>query len=218
MRKRSVRAIAEPLILCLLVPIIAFAQQSTTARPKIGIALEGGGALGLAHIGVLRWFEEHRIPVDYVAGTSMGGLVGGLYATGMRPAELQELISKIDWDETLAGKTPFLDLAYRRKEDQVAFQNDLQFGLRRGLNLPSGLSSGQNVTFLIDREALPYSNLKSFDDLPIPFRCVATDLVSGKAYVFKNGQLGEALRSTMSVAGVFTRFGLTRVSLPTAGF
>ena len=204
MRKRSVRTITEPLILCLLFPLIAFAQQSTTARPKIGIALEGGGALGLAHIGVLRWFEEHRIPVDYVAGTSMGGLVGGLYATGMRPAELQELISKIDWDETLAGKTPFLDLAYRRKEDQAAFQNDLQFGLRKGLNLPSGLSSGQNVTFLIDREALPYSNLKSFDDLPIPFRCVATDLVSGKAYVFKNGQLGEALRSTMSVAGVFT--------------
>jgi len=204
MRKRSVRSITKPLILCLLFPLAAFAQQSTNPRPKIGIALEGGGALGLAHIGVLQWFEEHRIPVDYVAGTSMGGLVGGLYATGMRPAELQELISKIDWDETLVGKTPFLDLAYRRKEDQVAFQNDLQFGLRKGLNLPSGLASGQNVTFLIDREALPYSNMKSFDDLPIPFRCVATDLVSGKAFVFKNGQLGEALRSTMSVAGVFT--------------
>jgi len=204
MRKPSVRTVTEPLILCLLFSLTAFAQQSTNPRPKIGIALEGGGALGLAHIGVLQWFEEHRIPVDYVAGTSMGGLVGGLYAMGMHPAELRKLMSTIDWDETLAGKTPFLDLAYRRKEDQVAFQNDLQFGLRKGLNLPSGLASGQNVTFLIDRETVLYSDMKSFDDLPIPFRCVATDLVSGKAYVFKNGQLGEALRSTMSVAGVFT--------------
>ena len=187
-----------------LLPVSAPAQQPPNPRPKIGIALEGGGALGLAHIGVLQWFEEHRIPVDYVAGTSMGGLVGGLYATGMRPPELRQLITTIDWNETLGGKTPFLDLAYRRKEDQVAFQNDLVFGLRHGFNLPSGLASGQNINFFIDREVLPYSDMKSFDDLPIPFRCVATDLVSGKQFVFKEGQLGKALRSTMSVSGVFT--------------
>ena len=86
-------------------------------RPKIGIALEGGGALGLAHIGVLQWFEEHQIPVDYVAGTSMGGLVGGLYASGKSPRELEEIVAAQHWDVIIGGQTPYQDLSYRRKED-----------------------------------------------------------------------------------------------------
>src|SRR6201999_3636041 len=85
-------------------------------RLKIGVALEGGGALGLAHIGVLEWFEAHRIPVDYLAGTSMGGLVGGLYATGMRANELRDLVSRIDWDEMLGEQTSYRALSFRRKE------------------------------------------------------------------------------------------------------
>ena len=190
--------------LCCLLAWCAVAQEPPPSRPKIGVAFEGGGALGFAHVGVLKWFEEHRIPVDYISGTSMGGLVGGLYATGMRPAALQDLMSKIDWNETLSGPIPFRDSSYRRKEDQRAFQNGLDFGLRGGFNLPAGLAPGQNITFLLDREALPYSKLKSFDDLPIPFRCVATDLVSGKKVVFTDGPLGEALRATMSVPAVFS--------------
>jgi NTE family protein len=150
------------------------------SRTRIGVALEGGGALGLAHIGVLEWLEEHHIPVDYVAGTSMGGLVGGMYAAGLRPAEIRKLISSINWDEVLRGKAPYEDLPYRRKEDRQAFPNDLEFGLRHGFTIPSGLNFGQQITFILDRVTLPYSTLKSFDDLPIPFRCVATDLVSGK--------------------------------------
>src|SRR5271170_7710123 len=189
--------------LLVLLTWCANAQQPTTPRPKIGIAFEGGGALGFAHIGVLQWFEEHRIPVDFVAGTSMGGLVGGLYATGMRPAQLQELITKIDWNETIGGQIPFEASSYRRKEDRRDFQNGLEFGLKKGFNVPSGLASGQNITFLLDREVLPYSQLKSFDDLPIPFRCVASDLVSGKGHVFKDGPLGEAMRATMSIPAVF---------------
>src|SRR6201999_3001979 len=105
-------------------------------RLKIGVALEGGGALGLAHIGVLQWFEDHRIPIDYLAGTSMGGLVGGMYATGMRASEIRELVSTIDWKETLDGQVPFRSLAFRRKEDKRDFQNDLEFGIRNGFSLP----------------------------------------------------------------------------------
>jgi NTE family protein len=192
-----------PCILLLLSPCYLAAQPPASPRPKIGVAFEGGGALGLAHIGVLQWFEEHRIPIDYIAGTSMGGLVGGLYSTGMRPAEIQELVSKIDWNDTLGGRIPFEALSFRRKEDQRAFQNGLEFGLRNGFSLPSAVTSDKNITFLLDRQALLYSQLKSFDDLPIPFRCVATDLVTGKAFVFKDGPLGEALRATMSLPGVF---------------
>jgi NTE family protein len=181
----------------------AIRQERPTGRPRIGVALEGGGALGLAHIGVLEWFEEHHIPVDYVAGTSMGGLVGGFYATGMTPAELKKLIEGVDWKEVLSDSTPFEDLSYRRKEDQRAYPNAFIFGLRNGVSLPSGLNSGHQIGLLIDRITLPYYNLESFEALPTPFRCVATDIVSGKEVVFEQGSLAEALRSTMSIPGAF---------------
>jgi NTE family protein len=177
------------------------ARERPKDRPRIGVALEGGGALGLAHIGVLEWFEEHHIPVDYVAGTSMGGLVGGFYATGMSPAELQKLIAGVDWNAVLGDATPYEDLSYRRKEDQRAYPNAFILGLRNGLSLPAGLNSGHQIGLLIDRITLPYYKLVSFDALPTPFRCVATDIVSGQQVVFEEGSLAEALRSTMSIPG-----------------
>jgi NTE family protein len=172
-------------------------------RLKIGVALEGGGALGLAHIGVLQWFEDHRIPVDYIAGTSMGGLVGGLYATGKSPAELKSIVEQQNWDIIIGGTTAYADLSYRRKEDARAFQSRLEFGLKHGFSLPSGLNSGQGVSLLIDRETLAYAHTGSFDNFPIPFRCVATNLTTGDAVVFDHGSIAQALRSTMSIPGVF---------------
>ena len=180
------------------------AQPSSRPRLKIGVALEGGGALGLAHIGVLQWFEDHHIPIDYLAGTSMGGLVGGLYATGKSPQQLQHIVDAQDWDVILGGSIPFEDLSFRRKEDLVAFPNSILLGLRKGLVLPGGLNAGQQISLLIDRETLAYSNVQSFDDLPIPFRCVATDLVTGKQAVFKDGSLSQAMRATMAIPGLFS--------------
>jgi len=183
------------------------AEQTRPAsrhRPTIGVALEGGGALGLAHIGVLQWFEDHHIPIDYLAGTSMGGLVGGLYASGKTPQQLHELVKAQNWDVILGGAIPYEDLSFRRKEDKVAFPNSILLGLRKGLALPGGLNAGQQISLLIDRETLPYSDAKSFDDLPIPFRCVATDLVSGKKAVFKDGSLSTAMRATMAIPGLFS--------------
>jgi NTE family protein len=185
-------------------PSAAGAKIPPRSRPKIGVALEGGGALGLAHVGVLRWFDEHHIPVDYVAGTSMGGLVGGFYATGMNSDEMQTLIEGLDWRKILGDRTPYEDLSYRRKEDQRAYPNSLIFGLRHGLSAPAGLIAGHQIGLLIDRVTLPYYGVSSFDEMPVPFRCVATDLVSGKPYVFKDGPLAVALRSTMSIPGAFS--------------
>ena len=179
------------------------AKPQVETRPTVGIALEGGGALGQAHIGVLKWFEEHHIPVDYVAGTSMGGLVGGFYATGKSADDLREIVETADWPLLLSGGTPYQDLSFRRKEDAREVPNSLQIGLKHGATLPPGLNTGHQVNLLIDRETLPYSTVQSFNDLPIPFRCVATELVSGKAYVFQNGLLSEAMRATMSIPGVF---------------
>jgi NTE family protein len=188
-------------------PVTALANeapQSPRPRAKIGVALEGGGALGLAHIGVLQWFEQHHIPVDYIAGTSMGGLVGGLYATGKTPKELQEIVEQQNWDIVIAGKTPYEDLSYRRKEDVRDYPTSIQLGLKKGHLVPAGLNAGLQISLLIDRQTLPYANLKSFDDLPIPYRCVATDLVSGKEVVFKDGSLPQAMRATMSIPGLFS--------------
>ena len=172
--------------------------------PHIGLVLEGGAALGLAHIGAIRWLEEHRIPVSYVAGTSMGGLVGGLYATGNRPDDMQKIIDGINWDVVMSGEIPFQDLSFRRKEDAIEFPNGLEFGIKNGIRFPEGFNSGHQVGLILDSIAYPYSNVDNFNDLPIPFACVATDLLNNKAHVFRSGSLTQALRSTMSLPGIFT--------------
>jgi NTE family protein len=185
-------------------PAVSQDVPPTPKHPKIGLVLEGGGALGLAHIGVLQWLEEHRIPISYVAGTSMGGLVGGIYATGNSPAEIRDLVHEIDWNYVLRGRIPFRDLSYRRKQDEVDYPNSLEFGVKKGIKFPEGFNSGHQVGLLLDRISLPYSEMKSFSDLPTPFACVATDLVSAKQHVFRDGSLGQALRSTMSLPGIFS--------------
>src|SRR5260370_21069589 len=133
----------------------------------------------------------------------MGGMGGGLYATGKSPAELKAIVEKQDWDPIIGGQTSYRDLSFRHKEDQRALPNRVEFGLRKGFSLPSGLNSGQGVSLLIDRETLAYTHNASFDDFPIPFRCVATNLVSGKTVVFARGSIAHAMRSTMSIPGVF---------------
>lgn len=193
------------LALMVLICTSAYPQQSAaTPQRKVGLVLEGGSALGLAHIGVLRWLEEHHVPISYVAGTSMGGLIGGVYSTGLSTDELQKLIETIPWDEVLQGYTPYRDLSFRRKEDAFEYPNRLEFGLRKGLRFPEGFNAGQQVLSILDRIALPYSELKDFNELPTPFACVATDLVHSEKLVFRQGSLSLALRSTMSLPGLFT--------------
>jgi NTE family protein len=185
---------------------LGFSQESQGSQnhPKLGLVLEGGGALGLAHIGVIQYLEEHHIPVNYIAGTSMGGLVGGVYATGRNAGQVRDVVQDINWDEVLGGEIPFDYLSFRRKQDAREYPTRLEFGLHKGLQFPSGFNSGQQVDLILDRISLPYSEMKSFDDLPIPFACVATDLVTNSEHVFRSGPLGLALRSTMSLPGIFS--------------
>ncbi|MBI5283187.1 MAG: patatin-like phospholipase family protein [Candidatus Solibacter usitatus] len=178
-------------------------QAQGGKRPKIGLALSGGSALGLSHVGVIRWFEEHRIPIDYIAGASMGSLVGGLFATGKNAAELQQFVAEIDWDQALAPTAPYADLAFRRKEDAREYPSAFEFGLKKGISLPSGLSAGQGVGLVLSRFAAPYDGIGEFDNLPTPYRAVATDLVSGEEMVFHDGPLFDALRASMSLPALF---------------
>ena len=158
----------------------------------------------MAHIGVIQYLEEHHIPVRYIAGTSMGGLVGGVYATGPNAAELRDVVKGIKWNQVINGQSAYEDLSFRRKQDAREYPSTLEFGLHEGLQFPSGFNSGQQVDLILDRIALPYSEIKSFDELPIPFACVATDLVTRSEHVFRSGPLDVALRSTMSLPGIFS--------------
>ena len=185
-------------------PVNTTDQAQSASRPKVGLALGGGAARGIAHIGLLRWFEEHRIPVDFIAGTSMGGLIGGAYASGLSPDEIQALMKEADWNLMFLADSPFRYKTFRRKEDARAFPGQIDFGLRGGFKLPSGLNAGQQIELLLDRIALPYYELKDFDQLPTPFRCVATDLRKGEPLVLDSGSFSRALRATMAIPAVFT--------------
>jgi NTE family protein len=186
----------------------AAAARPPQTRPRIGLALGGGAARGIAHIGLLRWFEENRIPVDYIAGTSMGGLIGGAYASGLSPDEIQALMKDADWELMFLADSPFRYKAFRRKEDARAFPGQIDFGLKGGLKLPSGLNAGQQIELLLDRIALPYYEIKDFDALPTPFRCVATDIRKSEPLVMGSGSFARALRATMAIPAVFTPVAL----------
>ena len=189
--------------------------QSQAKRPKVGVALAGGAALGLAHVGALQWLEEHKIPIDYIAGTSMGGLVGGMHASGFTGAEMLDFVKQIDWQAALSSSAPYKDMSFRRKEDIAHYPMAIEIGLKNGkMALPSGLSPGQGVALIIDQFAAPYSNMASFNDLPTPFRCVASNLATGKGVVFEKGSMFDALRATMSLPALFapvSKDGLTLV-------
>ena len=179
--------------------------QETAARPRIGLVLAGGGARGIAHIGVLQWMEEHRIPADRVVGTSMGAVVGGFYAAGLTPREMVSVVQKADWAQALNGRPAFTDIPFRRKQDRRAFPADIEFGLRRGkLQGRTGLNPGHEIQLIFDRALLGYPDNLNFDDLPIPFRCVATDLEAAKPVILSSGSLTLAMRASMAIPGVFT--------------
>ena len=201
------------LLLCFGITSFAtYAQESSAAaqaaieshRPRIGLALSGGGAYGLAEIGVIKWMEENHIPVDRIAGTSMGSIIGAMYATGMSPAEIQSFAEKIDWEQAFRPGPVYTQVSYRRKQDRRDFQINTPLGLKHGLRGPNGYNSGQGVGLLLDRIAFPESGIATFDDLPIPFRCVATDMISGEGIVLRDGSLAQALRASMALPGVFT--------------
>jgi NTE family protein len=178
--------------------------QGPKSRPVVGLALSGGGALGLVEIGIIQWMEENHIPVDRVAGTSMGAIIGAMYATGMSPDEIKAFAKKINWEQVLLPEPVYSQLSYRRKQDRRNFLINAPLGLKHGLSGPNGLNPGQGVGLLLDRIAFPNSGIASFDDLPIPFRCVATDMQSGETVVLRDGPLAQALRASMAIPGVFT--------------
>jgi len=178
-------------------------DASTVDRPRVGLVLGGGGARGAAHIGVLRELERMRIPIDAITGTSMGAIVGGLYASGMSPAELEEIVAKTDWADALSDEPDRSDLRLRRKQDEQHFPVNLDLGLHGGeLKLPLGLVQGQKLDLILRELTVDVSHIHDFDSLPIPFRAIASDIETGERHVMGQGDLARAIRASMSVPGV----------------
>ena len=143
---------------------------------------------------MLQWLEEHHIPVDRIAGNSTGALMGASYATGLSAEDIKTLLRTADWDTILRPDIPYPLKSYRRKEDDRDHAVKLEAGLRHGLRLQSGINPGHHLGLMVSRILLPYSGISNFDDLPIPFRCVATDLEKGEIVVFDHGPLAPAVR------------------------
>jgi NTE family protein len=209
MRRRTA---PNPLIaLVVLVPLavasaVARAQDEAAATPNpeqrhsIGLVLSGGGARGGAHIGVLKALEELHVPVDYLAGTSIGAVVGGFYVAGMTVSELEQLVESLEWERAFLNATPRQLKSFRRKRDDDLFLVDQKPGLAGGeLRLPLGLVQGQVIDTIISRETLRASEVHDFDKLMIPFRAVAGDIATGEAVVLRSGSLARSLRASMSI-------------------
>ena len=189
--------------LSLVVPWTSSAAADR-AHPRIGLVLSGGGARGSAHIGVLKVLEELRIPVHAVVGTSMGSLVGGSYAAGLTPEVLEQRVSQVDWNVLFNDDPPRKDWPARRKQASDAPTFDFTVGMRDGqLKLPKGAISGQQVQLFFNDLVKGAETVQRFDDLPIPFRAVATNLENGQMAVFDHGPLPVAMRASMSVPGLF---------------
>lgn len=179
-------------------------REIEASRPKIGLVLGGGGARGLAHIGVLQVLEEHRVPVDYITGTSMGALVGGLYAAGLSVDEIEDVVKGIDWDAAFQDSAPREEKSYRRKTDDNLAMIQGRIGVSgEGLQLAPGVVKGQQILLLLERFTEPVAEVRDFDELPIPFRAVAADINTGQPVVLGEGELAMAMRASMSLPGIF---------------
>lgn len=214
MRPRLTFCLRGFLLGCLAWAVLSTASAATSqpapaktppVKPGIALVLGGGGARGAAHIGVLKILERERIPIAYITGSSMGSVIGGLYAAGYSAAEIEGIITAIDYEDFFDDDPQRPQQPMRRKEDDLRFLIGYQLGYREGkIQLPAGVIQGQKMLLLLRRLLLSTWKVSDFDELPIPFRCVSTDIVKGEAVVFGKGDLALAIRSSLSVPGAFS--------------
>ncbi len=203
---RSFMAVAATTVLALPISVIAAETpappKTPAATPRIGLVLSGGGARGLAHIGVLKVLEELRVPVHCVTGASMGAIVGGSFASGAPPARLEDTVLKTNWSAVFTDKPPRAEISSRRKQDDYKTLFAPEYGVKSGgLELPKGLLSGVSIEAYFRGLTETAVGIDDFQKLPIPFRAVATDIETGEAVVLDRGNLAQAMRASMSVPG-----------------
>ena len=180
----------------------SYAQELEKQRPKVGLVLSGGGAKGMAHVGVLKVLEEVGMPIDYIGGTSMGSIVGGFYAAGYSANQIDSIIHTINWDYLLSDGITRRELSITEKYDNDRFLLSFPFS-KKGIKLPEGIIRGQHIESELTKLCTPVYNINDFNQLPIPFLCVAVDIEAEEKVVFKEGNLPNALRASMSIPSVF---------------
>jgi NTE family protein len=184
----------------------ATAPARVFARPRIGLALGGGGALGLTEIGVLQWFEENHIPVDLIAGTSMGCMVSAMYASGMNPMQLKQAVNDRVFSSVFTFSNSYESRSFRRREDSRELPNAITIGLKHHVSFRNAILTDQGLNAFLDREFLRYDDRTDFNTLPIPLRCVSTDLNDAIASTFARGSIPDAVRASVSLPGIFQPF------------
>ena len=206
--RRTGRAAVFAVAAALQLPLAAMGAEETASQPaaagapRIGLALSGGGARGLAHIGVLKVLEELRVPVHCITGTSMGAVVGGTYAAGAPAARLDETVRKTDWDKVFTDRPPRQEISIRRKADDYKTLFAPEFGVKDGgLALPKGIIAGLSIEAYLRALTAAAGDVTDFQRLPIPFRAVAADIVTGEAVVLGSGSVSQAMRASMSIPG-----------------
>ena len=201
--------------LLLTISVTAYCQDTTSVkqRPKVGLVLSGGGAKGAAHIGVIKYLEEAGIPIDYIAGTSMGSIIGGLHALGYSSSEILDIISSVDWDKLISNQVDRRKISYTGKSENRTQLLTIPFGIGADKqeiqsssfknSLPTGIVSGDNVINLFNSLSVGYSDSVDFNTLPIPFLCIATNMINGKADILDKGIFSKSLRASMAIPILF---------------
>lgn len=191
--------------------------DSHQPRKKVGLVLSGGGAKGMAHIGAIKIIEEAGIPIDYVVGTSMGSIIGGLYAIGYTPEQMDSMVRNQDWGFLLSDQILRKDMNMLEREADEKYVISVPFSKSAIQDLTGGLIKGQNISNLFSELTLGYHDSLNFNKLPIPFACVAENIVKGEEYVFHEGVLSTAMRASMAIPGVFTPVRLDSMVLVDGG-
>ncbi|MBR4298771.1 MAG: patatin-like phospholipase family protein [Bacteroidales bacterium] len=211
--KRFIKGLCA--ILLISISVTSYSQDSLAlrTRPKVGLVLSGGGAKGAAHIGVLKYIEEAGIPIDYIAGTSMGSIVGGMYALGYSSDEILDIISDVDWDRLISNQVERRKISYGRKYESLTQMVTIPFSVGTDKaelqsrsfknSLPTGIVSGDNLINLFNSLSVGYSDPVDFDELPIPFLCIATNVINGEADVLDKGVFSKSLRASMAIPILF---------------
>jgi len=200
-------------LLIILIQILfissAFSQASTESiqrkRPTIGLVLSGGGAKGFAHVGVIKVLEEAGIQPDYIGGTSMGSIIGGLYAIGYSTEYMEDMIRNRDWDLLLQDKIPRKLLTYEEKENAERLLITFPLSIK-GIKMKTGLYSGQNIETLLTTLTTPVYNEPDFNKFQTPFLCIGTDLITGEEVILENGKLDQAMRASMAIPSFFNPY------------
>jgi len=182
---------------------LAQSPLQLTTRPKIGLTLSGGGAKGLAHIGILKAIDSAGLSIDYITGTSMGSIIGALYASGYSADSIEKIARKIDWDLMLSNQSSLRNIIMEEKDEYGRYDLELPW-VNHFFRLNTGVLEGQELWLKLSELLFPVHQIKDFNQLPIPFRCVATDLSTGEAVVLDSGELVSAIRASMAIPSVFT--------------